>query len=722
MNITPNNLIKPTNKIIKPYSCAMISTEGPNVIGKINLNNLEIKYDSQYTSKLILNANSKNQPLLYGFLGSEITFLLIKVSYDKTNPYCDLASENYLEYYLADDKELIRYIGDYMVLTGSNLHRIPQIYLNNPTEYKVIIDVMMANLDQPDLTESEIDDNKIITNLYHRNIISDQIMFGNYTGSTQLEILDLTDNLQLVIPYDQIHSINIDELKFRLIINTNNEQDIILEFLSQWEMYQANSRINWVIENYNYEHLTKNYPTPDTDAPIIVENSIISPILPIVRDINNNFNITKEQLIDLYIDSISDIRDGIILKYDLTTKIFKNGSIVNLESITEPGIYDISFSITDIANNRASISYNVIANDIAPVITFKPNITNMFSMNIPDDVLNTNSGLTKNDIIRYSILSVNDSLDGVISNSNVQITINQTSGVTGLTSITELGNYDIIFKVVNSALVQTIITKELTIYGGTIIHPNTVFNFNNLVNTAALIFTGGSGTTAIVDISGNSFVVGNVSGDFVWDIGGIDEHIFTTINESIFITINGFVYSVVFNGFGSLIFTIHRLEEAPLLNYTNLQYDYISLSGNSYQLSSTTVSEFNQFEFDGDIDSEYIISLSSVSLNRNLKSELFGLYLDSSDLLDMNYLTLDEYYQTKTGVSYLSGITSKIVPFVYLSGYEVDLIDSYENDINNNQIALKLSGDFPKGEYVISGKYYDSNDYSNLLTIKIKII
>ena len=75
--IQPNILLTPTEKLIKPYECSFIVIEGPNLKGKLNLEGLEIKYDSFYLSQLTLNESAKDQPLVYGFLGSDITFLMI---------------------------------------------------------------------------------------------------------------------------------------------------------------------------------------------------------------------------------------------------------------------------------------------------------------------------------------------------------------------------------------------------------------------------------------------------------------------------------------------------------------------------------------------------------------------------------------------------------------------------------------------------------------------
>jgi uncharacterized delta-60 repeat protein len=81
---------------------------------------------------------------------------------------------------------------------------------------------------------------------------------------------------------------------------------------------------------------------------------------------------------------------------------------------------------------------------------------------------------------------------------------------------------------------------------------------NPMYNTLVVKYEGGTGTTMTVTIDGNNYTVGNVAGQFVWDIGGIDEHTFTTSNEAILVNINGEDYTVWFDGFGSLLFSVKK--------------------------------------------------------------------------------------------------------------------------------------------------------------------
>ena len=51
----------------------------------------------------------------------------------------DRMTEISIEYYLDDNKDVIRYIVDFMILTGNSKNRVPKIYLNNPSITNKII-------------------------------------------------------------------------------------------------------------------------------------------------------------------------------------------------------------------------------------------------------------------------------------------------------------------------------------------------------------------------------------------------------------------------------------------------------------------------------------------------------------------------------------------------------------------------------------------------------
>lgn len=354
--IVPNNLLKPTEKVIKPYNCSMIAVDGPQIKGKLNMEGLEIPYVSQYTSQMVLNESSKDQPVLYGFLGNNVTFLMIKATYEPQDPNWAIEADEYIEYYFADDPT-IRYMGKLMILTGNSLKRISQIYLSNPNDsQKVYLEIFMANQSQEDIdaTSGLLQSVKYISGLYYNNILSDSIS----SGSTSLNIVDADGNLQLVIPYENINTIErTNDGTNRLIIGTDSEEDIQLDFLSDFNMKQAHSRISWVLEDTANRNLTSTTPGIDLDAPVVtwtMSGSTTSGYTILPWD--GSSDITKDYIIQFFMSGVTDTRDGDMSIMDTVVTIYNEDDMVPISVISSDGKYVIYFTVEDIAGNTDSHS------------------------------------------------------------------------------------------------------------------------------------------------------------------------------------------------------------------------------------------------------------------------------------------------------------------------------------------------------------------------------
>jgi len=81
---------------------------------------------------------------------------------------------------------------------------------------------------------------------------------------------------------------------------------------------------------------------------------------------------------------------------------------------------------------------------------------------------------------------------------------------------------------------------------------------NPIYKSIVVKFNGGLSETMNVVINGSIIEVGNIGGNFVWDIDGDNEYTFTEVGESIIVTIGGEEYTVWFDGFGSMIFSVKK--------------------------------------------------------------------------------------------------------------------------------------------------------------------
>jgi hypothetical protein len=82
---------------------------------------------------------------------------------------------------------------------------------------------------------------------------------------------------------------------------------------------------------------------------------------------------TLDSLKILFISGITDCYDGEIPLSSITFNLYKHGSDLPLESISENGIYDIFISVTNtIGNTITNYISNITVNDSYPIIIYKP--------------------------------------------------------------------------------------------------------------------------------------------------------------------------------------------------------------------------------------------------------------------------------------------------------------------------------------------------------------
>lgn len=147
MSLCGSSLFKGRGNYIKVGNGQFVAIEGANMAERLILSDLRIPYEQILKSKISLKAGQKNYLLNHLGLGDNVTFMLVKVTYDGKS----LEEDNFISYKTYDNIEEERYISEMMVLTGNSVKRIPQLFLSNPNEdYGVKIDLMLAIIDDKD--------------------------------------------------------------------------------------------------------------------------------------------------------------------------------------------------------------------------------------------------------------------------------------------------------------------------------------------------------------------------------------------------------------------------------------------------------------------------------------------------------------------------------------------------------------------------------------------
>lgn len=206
--------------VCSPSGPTLQVLNGANTLSKVDLCNWSTQYSQYSQSSIYLEAGAIDRELIYGSLGTQITFLMLKIDYIKKgaenqSPYMissfSGANEipNIIYKYETNLTEQ-RYIDSIMILTGTDNHKIPAIYLSNPNLYY-------------DAT---------ITVLYATKTITFEEPTASTTGTVYV---DIAPNEYFNFPN------NINSLNFRLNTSINQYsyliiQDLVVEIGSYTDM------------------------------------------------------------------------------------------------------------------------------------------------------------------------------------------------------------------------------------------------------------------------------------------------------------------------------------------------------------------------------------------------------------------------------------------------------------------------------------------------------
>jgi hypothetical protein len=629
--VSGSNAIIPVKKVIRPYECSLIAADGPRLQGRWHLEGLQIPYDSQFTGIMALDPDTKDMPIMYGHLGTDITFLAVRVVYGSqlqlsTSRADSIIADKYIEWYY-EDEPLVKYtMTDLLVLTGNDNHRIKQIYVCNPTDYVAEMHIMAANLKKNVISSQLLPTQNTFTGLYYSSILSDQVNFTPITtGSTQIEIYNDSDNLILSLEYASIDVIE-NECE-KLIIRTDNDENIELVFLSEFHAKQAHSRISWVTEDYVNRYLTSEEPGIDNVAPIVYFYA--NPV-----DTYTGSTVTVEQLQETFINYIEDARDGEISKYDTEVTIRKVGSIRNFEQIEEQGTYEVSFTISDIAGNEVTHIKTVYMYANAPTIKFRDsstsnimyiNDTNYYKTEYDANIID------ETDVRNYYIECVEDYVDGTIPKSAVTVDIIQITGSTGgltTSGITLVGQYQVTFTVENSGGLETTEVRTFYVYTNNFIKPWVVWKPG--YEDGDFTVASGLTETQFRDLT----------------ISGI-----TNTDYDTTISVDDIVLS------GNIVFPTQVIGTEYSVTYSITNYSGFENDNQPYRTKSVDVDEvisFPEFVFHGWTGNTNIATLTAIT-----SDWLIDFYVSAvTDLNDGNIPLSEVTCEIRQGTNTLSAITS----------------------------------------------------------------
>ncbi len=361
------NLFGNRSQFIKTNGGDFIAVEASNTRERLILSDLRIPYKQILKSRVILKTGQTNYLLNHLGLGDNATFLCIKAVYDAK---AVIEADRYVNWSYYDDLTRINSFADMMVLTGNSTHRIPQLYLTNPsTKYPVYLDVMVGIID---------DNYSIFTDTLNQSGTSfTGLEYTDIHSHVVGESLVINDKSTPVKPLIYITLNNINSLEISgqiLIIDDSTRGTIFLQFLTENDAFQAHSLINYVLENPSVD-IDSLSPVSDTLDPVLYFYdtagnggdyiSFDGATYGVPYDTTDGFTfstsislssfgtasgyIDKSQLIYLLVDYIQDNRDGYM--YMMPSNLIISATSGTVDRILTTGTYSLTFDFSDIAHN-----------------------------------------------------------------------------------------------------------------------------------------------------------------------------------------------------------------------------------------------------------------------------------------------------------------------------------------------------------------------------------
>ena len=352
------------SQFIKTNGGDFVAVDGSGVRERLVLSDLRIPYKQILKSRVILKIGQANYLLNHLGLGDNATFLSIKAVYD---PKSVIEADRYVNWSYYDDLTRINSFADMMVLTGNSTHRVPQLYLTNPSDkYPVYLDVMVGVIDDSYsiFTDTLNQSGTSFTGLEYTDIHS-------HVVGESIVINDKSSPVRPLI-YIRLSDINSIERSGQILIIDDSSLGIIfLQFLTENDTYQAHSLLNYILQ----------YPNTDIDTLNPVSDNL-DPILYFYDSVGDEFItfngatygvpydttegltfstsislstfgtsgvIDKSKLIYLLVDYIEDNRDGLMSM--LPSNLIISGTAGNVDNILNTGTYSLSFDFSDIAHN-----------------------------------------------------------------------------------------------------------------------------------------------------------------------------------------------------------------------------------------------------------------------------------------------------------------------------------------------------------------------------------
>lgn len=446
-----NSIFQPVLKNIRFQSTDLKVFSGANTLSTMALCQVKVPYEQYQRVQVVLPKGQTNYILSSAMLGIKTTFIAIYASYNSAD-----VTKNYLKWKFQPSADAKWSFTSMLMFTGTSSNPIPNILIDNPNpDATVTLDILIGALSNDYLNDSG-------AFIYLNGLTYDDVHTFNEVASGIFAFFNSDDELVTTVDIADVINVSRPIGQNRVIIDEASDNNIVLDFISEYDTLQALSAINWVL----LDPSTRALPTAvDTTAPVITYTGNVTggEITIDMSDFPSNF--TKANFITEAIASVSDARDGVIVAIPANIT-FKDINNTDLVTIAAPGDYTAVIAISDLADNVVTQTVTIDAQATVPtnpnpIFVFNPNVVS--GVINPINIISYSHNFTANDAKVLAILNVTDDEDNFIPLSSVSVVFKNIYGTT-VANITTEGTYTVTFSVTDSDTNTTV--QTLTLYAG----------------------------------------------------------------------------------------------------------------------------------------------------------------------------------------------------------------------------------------------------------------
>lgn len=467
-----SSIFQPILKNIRFQNTDLKVFSGANTLSSMALCHIKVPYEQYQRVQVEIPAGQANFTISSAMLGIKTTFMAIYATYNSTD-----VSMNYLKWKFQPSADAKWSFTTMMMFTGTSNNPIPNILIDNPNpDATVVLDILIGALSNDYLNDSG-------AYIYLNGLTYDDVHTYNEVASGILAFFNSSNELVTTVDISDVVNVSRPTGQNRVVIDEASDNNIVLDFIDEYNTLQALSAINWVLLDPN----TRALPTAvDSIAPIITYKPAVTMNSMVIDLSDYPSNFSKSNFIAAAILSVSDNRDGAIVAIPANIT-FQDINLTDLVTIAAPGIYTVVVSISDLAGN---VTTNTITVDAQATVPTNPNPIFVFNPNVINDIINPinllsySNNFTPNDAKVLAILNVTDDEDNFIPLSSVTVTFKNIYGVT-VAAITTEGTYTVTFSVTDTDLHTTV--KVLSLYANdTATNSAPEIKFSNNVTLPAL--------------------------------------------------------------------------------------------------------------------------------------------------------------------------------------------------------------------------------------------